>query len=78
MLDGCSRGFALMNKKGKNADCECTFLQSVGQELVQLCHLGRDAEVDGAVADLDDKAADDVGVNLYLQRKFSVLRKNIS
>jgi hypothetical protein len=39
-------------------------LQSVGKELVHLGHLGRDADVDGSVANLDDQPANDVGVNL--------------
>lgn len=39
-------------------------LQSIGKGLVELGDLGRDAEVDGAVADLQDEAADDVGVDL--------------
>ena len=40
------------------------YLQSILEQLVHLCHLGRDAEVDGAVADLDDEAAADLGVHL--------------
>lgn len=39
-------------------------LQGVGQELVHLGETGRDAEVDGSVADLDDEPADDVRVDL--------------
>lgn len=39
-------------------------LQRVSKELVHLGDAARDAEVDGAVADLDDEAADDVGVDL--------------
>lgn len=39
-------------------------LQSIGQSLVHLGHLGGDAEVDGAVADLNDEAANQVGVDL--------------
>lgn len=39
-------------------------LQSVGEELVHLGHLGRDAEVDCPVADLDDEAAEDISVDL--------------
>ena len=39
-------------------------LQGVRQELVHLGDAGGDAEVDGAVADLDDEPADDVGVDL--------------
>ena len=39
-------------------------LQAVGQELVELGDLGGDGEVDGAVTDLDDQAAEDLGVHL--------------
>lgn len=39
-------------------------LQRVIEELVHLGDAARDAEVDGPVADLDDKATDDVGVDL--------------
>lgn len=39
-------------------------LQSIGQSLVHLGHLGGDAEVDGAVANLDDEAANQVRVDL--------------
>lgn len=42
------------------------FLQAVGEELVHLGDAGGDAEVDGAVADFDDKAADDVRVDLLI------------
>lgn len=41
-----------------------TFLQSIGEELVQLGHLGGDAEVDGAVGNLDDETANDLRVDL--------------
>ena len=40
-------------------------LQSVGEGLVELGDLGRHAEVDGAVTDLDDKSTDELGVNLF-------------
>jgi hypothetical protein len=40
-------------------------LQGVLEELVHPRDLGRDAEVDGAVANLDDQAADDFGVDLF-------------
>ena len=39
------------------------FLQRVGEELVHLGDLGGDGEVDGAVADLDDETAEDLGVD---------------
>lgn len=39
-------------------------LQSIGEGLVQLGDLGRNAEVDGAVTDLDDETTDEVGVDL--------------
>ena len=41
-----------------------TPLQAVGKELVQLGDLGGDGEIDGAVADLDDEAAQDLRVDL--------------
>jgi hypothetical protein len=40
-------------------------LQSISQSLVHLGDLGGDAEVDGAVADLDNDATDKVGVDLF-------------
>jgi hypothetical protein len=40
-------------------------LHSVGKSFVETVDLGRDAEVDGAIADFDDEAAEDVGVDLY-------------
>lgn len=40
------------------------YLQAVAEELVHLGHLGGNGEVNGAVADLDDEAAADVGVDL--------------
>lgn len=39
-------------------------LQSIGQSLVELGDLGGDAEVDGSVADFDDKTTNDVGDDL--------------
>jgi hypothetical protein len=39
-------------------------LQSVSEELVHLGDLGCDTEVDGAVANLDDKSTTDLGVDL--------------
>lgn len=39
-------------------------LQGIGQSLVHLGDLGGDAQVDSAVTDLDNKATDNVGVNL--------------
>lgn len=41
-------------------------LQGVGQELVHLRDLGRDREVDGSVSDLNNQAANDVGVDLVV------------
>lgn len=41
-------------------------LQSLAKELVHAVHLGRDAEIDGSVADLDNKTAADIGVDLYM------------
>lgn len=43
-------------------------LHSVGKSFVETVDLGRDAEVDGAITDFDDEAAEDVGVHLYQQR----------
>jgi hypothetical protein len=40
------------------------YLQSVSEELVHLGDLGCDTEVDGAVANLDDKSTTDLGVDL--------------
>jgi hypothetical protein len=39
-------------------------LQSVREELVHLGDAGRDAEVDGSVANLDDESTNNVGVDL--------------
>ena len=41
-----------------------TVLQSVREELVHLGDAGRDAEVNGTVADLDDESANNVRVDL--------------
>lgn len=41
-------------------------LQGVGQELVHLGDLGGDREVDGPVSDLNDQAANDIGVDLVV------------
>lgn len=45
-------------------DFVCVFLQSVSEKLVELGNLARDAEVDGPVANLDNEASDDIGVDL--------------
>jgi hypothetical protein len=50
--------------KGKSNSSLFYNLQNIGKGLVELGDLGRDAEVDGAVADLQDEATDDVGVDL--------------
>jgi hypothetical protein len=39
-------------------------LQRVREELVHLGDAGRDAEVDGSVANLNDESANNLGVNL--------------
>ena len=52
---------ALLRKLGKIV----YNLQSIVKELVHLGKLGGDGKVDGTVADLDNKAADDVGVDLF-------------
>lgn len=39
-------------------------LQSVGEGLVELGNLGGDAEVNGAVTDLNDQTTDELGVDL--------------
>lgn len=44
--------------------CNATYLQCFLEQLVHLRHLGGNAEVDGAVADLDDETAADVWVDL--------------
>ena len=50
-------------------------LQSISESLVHLGDLGRDAQVDGAVTDLDDEATDKVGVNLVMLDKKWYSRK---
>ena len=54
------------------------YLQSVLEELVHLCHLGGDGEVDGAVADLNNESTTDLrvdlGDNLELLALSNVLR----
>ncbi len=47
------------------------FLQGIGEELVQLGDAGRDAQVDGPVADLDDEAAIDGGIDLMIASRVS-------
>lgn len=39
-------------------------LQGIGKSLVHLGDLGRHAQVDGAVTDLDDESTNEVGVDL--------------
>lgn len=41
-----------------------TNLQGIGEGLVELGDLGRHAQVDGAVTDLNDQTADQLGVDL--------------
>ena len=41
-----------------------TYLQSLLQQLIHARHPGGNAEVDGPVADFDDQAAADIGVDL--------------
>jgi len=49
-------------------------LQGVRQELVHLGDAGGDAEVDGAVTDLDDESTNDVGVDLKTSVRSFVLK----
>ena len=42
------------------------FLDDIGEHLVHLADLRRDAVVDSAVANFDDKAAEDIGLDLYV------------
>jgi hypothetical protein len=44
------------------------YLQSILEQLVHPRHLGADTEIDGAVTDLDDEAAVDLGVDLLQMR----------
>lgn len=52
------------NKTGSITTQTSPNLQRVPEHLVHLGHLRRHAQVDGPVADLDDEAALDVGVDL--------------
>jgi hypothetical protein len=40
------------------------YLQSISEELVHLGDLGGDGEIDGALANLNDEATEDIGVDL--------------
>lgn len=51
-------------------------LQVVSEELVHLADAGRDAEVNGSVADLDDESTNDVGVDLERLREFDMQDEN--
>ena len=53
-------------------------LQSVLEELVELGDLGRDAEVNGPVADFDDQAALDVGVDLSMLVGCPAMERRVS
>lgn len=46
--------------------CGCVSLQSIGEGLVHLGDLGRNAKIDGTVADFNDETADDVRVDLLI------------
>ena len=46
-------------------ESKSTCLQGILEELVHFGNLGRDAEVDGAVANLDNETSPDVWVDLY-------------
>ena len=50
--------------QGEEGEIVVKYLQSVSEELVHLGDLGGNAEVNGAVTDLDDKSTTDVGVDL--------------
>lgn len=53
------------------------YLQHVSKGLVELGNLGRNAEVDGAAADFNGQAAEEVGVDLQFKLiKVSANRKN--
>lgn len=43
-----------------------TVLQGVAQELVHLGNLGRDGQIDGAVANLNNKSSNNLRVDLHL------------
>lgn len=45
-----------------------TYLQGLSKKLVHAGHLGRDAEVDGTVANLDNETATDLRVDLSTLR----------
>ena len=49
------------------------YLQSIGKDLVHLGNASRDGEIDGAVTDLDDEAALDVGVDLVVNLELLAL-----
>jgi hypothetical protein len=49
------------------------YLQSILEQLVHLGHLGGDGQVNGAVADLDDEATTDIGVDLGNDIEFGAL-----
>ena len=51
---------------GQQKRRETVNLQSISESLVELGDLGGDAQVDGAVTDLDNEPADDVGVDLFV------------
>ena len=46
-------------------------LQGIGKEFVHLCDAGRDAEINRAVADLNDEATEDLGVDLFTSLAFT-------
>lgn len=50
------------------------YLQGILEQLVHAGHLGGDGEIDGTVANLDDKTAADVGVDLGHDLEFLALR----
>lgn len=53
-----------------------TNLQGVGKELVHLGDLGGDGEVDGPVANLNDEASENLGVDLCLLTSQSATGKS--
>lgn len=52
-----------------------TSLQGVGKELVHLGNLGRDGEVDGPVANLDNQSSKNLGVDLVCMLVPSTVRE---
>lgn len=54
----------LLLLQGEEGEIVVKYLQSVSEELVHLGDLGGNAEVNGAVTNLDDKSTTDVGVDL--------------